>query len=422
METLRFLMVTTFYPPYHIGGDAVHVRYLAEALAERGHEVHVEYAPAAYFAKVGRPVQGEGNGRVHHHPIPSPLGGMQPLSAYLRGHSPSVDRFHEGLVRDVKPEVIHYHNISLLGLGVVSGPGADRTLYTAHDYWLRCPRNDLFKYGRYPCDSPTCGRCALVSRRLPQPWRYRKGWAGLEGLDWAIAPSAFMNRSIENELECPVVTIPNFAPDPNPRVSIFRPDEYYLYVGAYETYKGVKVLAASISGFEDYLRFVFVGRGTLGRQLRKLSDQHDNVDVIGWLQSSRIAPFYRGARGLIIPSLSHENAPPAAIEALSWGTPLLVSNRGGLGELVGGGAGISFEPTPSEIHTALEEFEAGGLPFLLRQRARLAYETRHHPVRYLERYMILIEEEGEQAIEKMKAQEVIVDHLDSLGQASGGIS
>ena len=29
---LRFCMVTTFYPPYHFGGDAVFVHRLAEAL------------------------------------------------------------------------------------------------------------------------------------------------------------------------------------------------------------------------------------------------------------------------------------------------------------------------------------------------------------------------------------------------------
>ena len=34
---LRFCMVTTFYPPYHFGGDAVFVHRLAQALAEEGH-------------------------------------------------------------------------------------------------------------------------------------------------------------------------------------------------------------------------------------------------------------------------------------------------------------------------------------------------------------------------------------------------
>ena len=39
METLKFVMTAAFYPPYHLGGDANHVRYLAEALAAQGHEV-----------------------------------------------------------------------------------------------------------------------------------------------------------------------------------------------------------------------------------------------------------------------------------------------------------------------------------------------------------------------------------------------
>jgi hypothetical protein len=29
-EALKFLMGSTFHPPYHIGGDATHVKYIAE--------------------------------------------------------------------------------------------------------------------------------------------------------------------------------------------------------------------------------------------------------------------------------------------------------------------------------------------------------------------------------------------------------
>ena len=41
METAKILMVSTFYPPYHLGGDAIHVKYLADELSKAGHEVHV---------------------------------------------------------------------------------------------------------------------------------------------------------------------------------------------------------------------------------------------------------------------------------------------------------------------------------------------------------------------------------------------
>jgi len=248
MESLRFLMVTTFYPPYHIGGDAVHVRYLAKALAEQGHEVHVEFAPSAYRLKGGRgPLPALDEDGITVHPIPSRLGRLQPIGAYLSGGSRSVSRTHAELMSRLRPDVVHLHNISLLGFGVLRSRSAT-TLYTAHDYWVRCPRSDLFKYGRYPCDAPTCLRCTLVSGKPPQLWRYREGWRGLRGVDLVIAPSRFMMQALEGYLNCPIVHIPNFAPDPNPGGRAWEPSDYYLYAGVYETHKGVLELADSLRG------------------------------------------------------------------------------------------------------------------------------------------------------------------------------
>src|SRR5919106_3229385 len=47
---LRFCMLTTFYPPWSFGGDAIQVQRLSEALAERGHEVTVVHSLEAYRA------------------------------------------------------------------------------------------------------------------------------------------------------------------------------------------------------------------------------------------------------------------------------------------------------------------------------------------------------------------------------------
>ena len=51
METAKILMVSTFYPPYHLGGDAIHVKYLADELSKAGHEVHVIHSLDAYNLK-----------------------------------------------------------------------------------------------------------------------------------------------------------------------------------------------------------------------------------------------------------------------------------------------------------------------------------------------------------------------------------
>src|SRR6202043_2357264 len=47
---LRFCMVTTFYPPYSFGGDAIFVEALSRGLAEQGHEVDVIHCLDSYRA------------------------------------------------------------------------------------------------------------------------------------------------------------------------------------------------------------------------------------------------------------------------------------------------------------------------------------------------------------------------------------
>jgi hypothetical protein len=45
---LNFLHLTTFYPPYHFGGDAMYLYRLSHALAERGHHVDVVHCVDSY--------------------------------------------------------------------------------------------------------------------------------------------------------------------------------------------------------------------------------------------------------------------------------------------------------------------------------------------------------------------------------------
>lgn len=47
---MRFCMITTFYPPYSFGGDAVFVQAISRLLAERGHRVDVIHCMDSYRA------------------------------------------------------------------------------------------------------------------------------------------------------------------------------------------------------------------------------------------------------------------------------------------------------------------------------------------------------------------------------------
>ena len=69
---MRFCMITTFYPPYHFGGDAIFVQALARALMKEGHEVEVVYCEDSYRLGAGSeqslPDSSLGEGSSHSHP------------------------------------------------------------------------------------------------------------------------------------------------------------------------------------------------------------------------------------------------------------------------------------------------------------------------------------------------------------------
>ncbi|MEO7966013.1 MAG: glycosyltransferase, partial [Gemmatimonadaceae bacterium] len=48
MTSLRFLMLTTFYPPYNFGGDGIGIQRLSRGLVKRGHHVTVVHDTDAY--------------------------------------------------------------------------------------------------------------------------------------------------------------------------------------------------------------------------------------------------------------------------------------------------------------------------------------------------------------------------------------
>src|SRR3954449_4443130 len=84
---MRFCMATTFSPPWSFGGDAIQVRRLTHALADRGHEVTVVHSREGYAAMAGGPPAGPepATPRVRVVGIDAGLGAASPTATYLSG-------------------------------------------------------------------------------------------------------------------------------------------------------------------------------------------------------------------------------------------------------------------------------------------------------------------------------------------------
>jgi len=110
-------MVTTFYPPYHFGGDAIFVRQLARGLVRRGHHVEVVHCEDAYRLQDRAPRTGWAEDGVMVHRLRSRLGSLSPLLTQQTGR-PGLKASQLRAVFEHGFDVVNFHNISLVG-----GPG-----------------------------------------------------------------------------------------------------------------------------------------------------------------------------------------------------------------------------------------------------------------------------------------------------------
>ena len=84
------------------------------------------------------------------HGLKSRWGFLSPLSTLETG----IPLFKRSRIREILSagfDVIHYHNVSLVGGPKILEYGQAIKLYTPHEYWLVCPTHMLFRFNREPC-------------------------------------------------------------------------------------------------------------------------------------------------------------------------------------------------------------------------------------------------------------------------------
>lgn len=345
METKTFLMTSSYYPPYHVGGDAVHVRYLSEELVKLGHEVHVMFSLDAYRYKKpdfkGSLKETEESKGVFLHPLQSPMGKSDLYLTYLSGRSSYVKKSFDKLIKQIKPEIVHHHNIFFLGYDILKKQGSYTNLYTAHDYWLICQRYDLMKYGTKECMKKNCLSCTFISKRLPQMWRQSKVFRDAVGdIDTIIAPSDFMKKKLSAWLpvKADIVHIPNFVSAPK-YIKESGYSKYFLYAGVLEKHKGIYNLLEVFKEHSNEIdgKLLIVGKGSQKENIMNYIAKNkleNKVMVLGWVSDELLWSLYNDALALVVPSIWPENNPIVALEAMSVGTPVIGTDAGGIGEII----------------------------------------------------------------------------------------
>jgi len=397
---LRFCMITTFYPPYSFGGDAVFVQRLSNELARRGHHVEVIHCVDAYRLLAHREPAGayQDDPRVIIHGLRSRVGLLSPIATQQTGYplfkSPEIRR-----VLDRGFDVIHFHNVSLVGGPGILSYGCGVKLYTMHEHWLVCPTHVLFKYNRAACTHPNCIICQIIHGRPPQLWRYSGLLDTMVGyVDAFIAPGRFvMEKHRDMGLDLPMAHLPLFLPeaqdslpasDEDPATAPQRP--YFLFLGRLEKLKGVQTLIPVFRrcGTAELL---IAGSGSFEPKLRRLAMGSANIHFLGQQSASQVRVLLHRAVALIVPSICFEVFPNVTLEAFSQGTPVIARNIGGMPEQIEQSGGGLVYSTAEELTAAMNQLLTDrAYRDELGRRGYAAYRARWTADAHLGSYLALI--------------------------------
>jgi glycosyltransferase involved in cell wall biosynthesis len=137
------------------------------------------------------------------------------------------------------------------------------------------------------------------------------------------------------------------------------PDRYLLYLGGFEVRKNVTAILRAFARLDaPSVRLVIAGKlpdkdSAFFPDPRRVARElgiADRVRLIGWVDEQDKPTLYSGAIAFLFPSL-YEGFGLPPLEAMSCGTPVIVSDRSSLPELVGPG-GLYVDPTDLQALTA----------------------------------------------------------------------
>lgn len=251
-------------------------------------------------------------------------------------------------VADLGATVAHFHNMHPLfghrALEAAREAGAKVVLHL-HNYRLFCSIAIAFR------DGNDCFRCrgrrtlpgfVLNCRgRLPESAVYTTALAThqprvLAAVDAFVTPSRYAaDRLTRQGLPADrLEVIPNYLPAAEIAADS-RADGglYALFAGRLSTEKGVAyaIDAARQSG----VPLKVAGDGPLEGDLRAGARDAPHVEFLGRVAQDEVKRLLRGASMAVVPSVSGDVMPFAAIEAMAAGVPVVASDAGSLPEVVG---------------------------------------------------------------------------------------
>ena len=407
---MRVLLIVHGFPPRALGGTEIYTSHLARTLRRaQVDEVSVLTREAA----PDRPEYALRRERRHGVEIFSINHTFRDSRSFEDTYrNPAIGPIAARVIDDVAPDVAHIQHLTCLTTDLVAELERRRVpiCYTLNDYWLICPRGQLFDLDLRPCDGPHrgcrrcidqagpgAGRAAVLWRRLERRLPGRA--AGLLGrgarslarglgdpgkageamarrmehvrrmaarVNLFLAPSDTLRRRFL-DFGFPAERLRPFRQgiDLRPFAGLERSSSDRLrigFLGSLMVSKAPHLLLEAFAGLprgaatlEIYGGFAaYHGDDSYRRRLEPLLAAR-GVRHHGPVPNAEVPRALAAIDVLAVPSVWLENAPFVIREAFAAGVPVVASDRGGMAEMVAHEkSGLLFRPGDAgELRRAL---------------------------------------------------------------------
>ncbi len=397
---MKIVHLLGWYFPDSVGGTEVYVEGLCRRLRAAGHEVlvaapdahhaapeHYEHdqVPVFRYAIAGTPTRDESNQRVA-------VRGAERLSRWLAQQRPDILHVHSFTTGVGLPEIREARRLGI------------RVIVTCHlpSLGYMCRTGELMQWGRTACDGiaipDKCASCSLTRLGMPQPLAEMAGAippslsAGLgrlpgrlgttlgmvasirdyqarqvelfELVEWFVVLNDTARRMlIANDSPAEKIVLnrlgisrANPAQKPGPDRAPTAAPVRFLYLGRLFPMKGVVALVRAAVAIARDAPFRLDIRGpqidatsqALAAELRALAAGDPRVTIGAGVAGDHVPALLTACDVLLCPSLSFENGPTVALEAMAVGTPVIASRVGNLTELIDDGVNGELV-TPGDV-------------------------------------------------------------------------